>query len=364
MLKSLGLFFIISPLIAFGQLKITGKIIDRADKKPIPGASIFLSNASAGTASAVDGSFTISNVRGGQYELVVSMVGYETFRQTLLVNDNIKLPVIEISAKVNALKEVSIRPDPEWERNYDMFRREFLGTSDYARQCKIINPEVIDIHFDENSRELTATSLDFIEIENKAMGYRVKYKLDTFSKNFHTAILYYAGSAWFENMPGKKGQLSRWAKNRLRVYKGSSMHFLRSIITDQLPEEGFSILTLVRKPNPDYKGGLGAPYFETLVAHPYLKADTFVRRTDQKGLFALVFKDCLHVMFNGGKPIVPGKEDSARDNVATNIIFEKPFALFDNNGIFVDPSSVIFEGEWSKARLAELLPVDYEPGAN
>jgi len=32
------------------------------------------------------------------------------------------------------------------------------------------------------------------------------------------------------------------------------------------------------------------------------------------------------------------------------------------NGIVVSNPSPLYEGTWSKAKLADLLPVDYEPG--
>jgi hypothetical protein len=99
-MRKLFIFITLSiPLIAGAQFKVTGKIIDSADKKPIPGATVFLSNASVGTATTVDGTFTLSNVRGGQYEMVVSMIGYATYRKTILVNDNITVPDIFISSK-------------------------------------------------------------------------------------------------------------------------------------------------------------------------------------------------------------------------------------------------------------------------
>jgi hypothetical protein len=53
--------------------------------------------------------------------------------------------------------------------------------------------------------------------------------------------------------------------------------------------------------------------------------------------------------------------DYLNDPVTTTIIFEGPYAIFDTNGIFIDPASITFEGRWGESRMAELLPVDYEP---
>ena len=39
------------------------------------------------------------------------------------------------------------------------------------------------------------------------------------------------------------------------------------------------------------------------------------------------------------------------------------YAFFDNNGIISNPRSIIFEGDWGIYRMAEMLPVNYEPAA-
>ncbi|HJP64164.1 MAG TPA: carboxypeptidase-like regulatory domain-containing protein [Mucilaginibacter sp.] len=359
--KWLTCIFLFLSSSVLAQYKITGRILDSADKKPIPGATVFLASASVGTSTSADGNFTLDNVRGGQYELVVSMIGYNSHHKIILVNSNIDLPVIVISEKINTLKEVSIRPDPDWERNYETFRDEFLGHSEFAKECKIVNPETLNIHYDKVHFVLTANSFDFVVIDNKALGYRIKYKLDTFSKDYHEGMRYYAGTASFEKMKGKPSQERKWNKNRIKAYEGSSMQFLRLLIAGEVSAHGFKALRLIRKPNPDYKG-LGNRYIDALVTKPLIPAD-YAKRTDQKDLFALAFNDCLYVMYNGGSPVPEdGKNASGIGWATTNIIFNKPYAVFDNNGIFTDPSSVTFEGEWGKSSVADLLPVDFEPG--
>jgi len=360
MRKLLSILLLIIPVTVIAQFKITGKILDSADKRSVPGATVFLANASVGTATAVDGTFTLDNVHSGQYDLVVTMVGYAPFRKTILVNENIKLPDIILSSKSIALNEVKIRPDPNWARNYESFREEFLGTSEYAAKCKILNPELLYLHFDTDSNKLIASSSDFIVIENKALGYRVKYQLREFTKDYRHGYMYFAGTAFFEELPGKNSQKKTWAKNRMKVYTGSSMHFLRSVITNQLPINGFKVLRLIRKVNPAYKTSGGAQYFESLVTTPLMLTD-FVNLTDTRGLYALTFKDCLYVM-HSKKAL---KDDSVDvmdvTPATTTLIFDKPYALFDKNGIFTDPSAITFDGVWGKSRMAEMLPVDYEP---
>ncbi|MET3978674.1 hypothetical protein ABIB62_001243 [Mucilaginibacter sp. UYP25] len=49
-------------------------------------------------------------------------------------------------------------------------------------------------------------------------------------------------------------------------------------------------------------------------------------------------------------------------NYLTSIIyFAEPYALFDSNGIIINPAAINFECNWAKSRFAEMLPVDYTP---
>ena len=184
MLKTCTLFILLLPLICFAQVTISGRILNQADTKPVANASIFLSNATIGDKSAADGTFTLRDVKPGKYELIVSIVGFDVFHQTLMVNNgDINLHDITIFPKTIALKEVSIKPvyDPNRERNLNLFKDEFLGKSALAKECKILNPELLDISYNEAESTLTASSVDFLEIENNALGYRVKYLLTNFT---------------------------------------------------------------------------------------------------------------------------------------------------------------------------------------
>ena len=51
------------------------------------------------------------------------------------------------------------------------------------------------------------------------------------------------------------------------------------------------------------------------------------------------------------------------ENYETSVItlFKPYYIVFDKNGSVLGPSP-LYEGTWSKAKLANFLPVDYEPG--
>ena len=69
------------PIQALACFTITGKVLNKADKKPVENVSVFLSNATIGDKTAADGSFTLHNVKSGKYDLVVTDIAFETYSQ-------------------------------------------------------------------------------------------------------------------------------------------------------------------------------------------------------------------------------------------------------------------------------------------
>jgi hypothetical protein len=57
---------------------ITGKVIDEVSKEPIPGINVLIVGTTRGSATNLDGEFTIPNLEVGTYQVKVSAVGYNT----------------------------------------------------------------------------------------------------------------------------------------------------------------------------------------------------------------------------------------------------------------------------------------------
>jgi hypothetical protein len=244
-----------------------------------------------------------------------------------------------------------------------IFKEEFLGLSAMASQCKILNPDIVDLDYDKSAQRLTGSSLDFIEVENKALGYKIKYLLNNFTKDYKAGLLYFEGSALFEEMKGTAKQQRHWVKNRRLAYEGSSMQFLRSVVGNSVDEAGFKVLRLIRTLNPDYKG-IGEKYKQTLVNKP-LSVTDYAALTDAKGIYALKYSDCLYLMYTKRRDNSPdGKvvQSLTMPNYLTTILtITRPYILFDSNGIILNPADIITEGSWGKSRIADMLPVDYLP---
>lgn len=391
-------FIVFCHLSVDAQFIISGRVLNGIDKKAVANVSVFLSNATIGTKTDGDGNFTLQNVKPGKYELVVSIIGFYTYHQTVVVNNGpINLMDIEISVKTEILKEVRIKSgvDAHWQRNYEWFKEGFLGTSDLAKECKILNPAVLDFDYDEKIDSLTVSSGEFLVIENKALGYTVKYLVDSFVRGNNGQNIHYEGSVLFEPMKGTPSQEQRWLKSREKVYEGSVMHFLRSALNNRIEYEGFRIFQYAIYANPEkpadslieakvkrykelkskntrYRDSLSfwvakselPKTLHSLMNFPLNEKD-IIRFTDQKGIYGLGCEnDGLYVMYNKIRRFSKKGDltllNSPYNNDSTLLSFNSPYVLFDDNGWIINPNSISFTGLWGKNRVAGLLPMDYE----
>jgi hypothetical protein len=380
------------PLIAAAQNGvITGKITGAGSKNPVARASVFLSNASYGTASLDDGSFTLRGIKPGQYNLVVTVIGYEEFSKQVLVGSKPVDLAIELTPKVMMMRAVTITSSADWKKNYEMFKKDFIGTSENSKQCKVINPHILDLNYVRKTQTLEASSDEFLVVENYALGYRTKFLLNSFSSDNITHTISYSGKALFEELPGSDSQKKKWRAKREESYYGSAQHFYRSLYKNKLADEGFIIYNYTRILNPNrYQeayiqkklkqfNGINrdsALYWfdqqnvpkwakENLLKPPLTAVDV-VRTTPQEGIFAITFPAYLYVVYTKKH-----EEELFRDiyrpldmeNFETSVITptNRHYAIFDMNGIVI-AESPLYEGTWSKAKLSNMLPVDYEPG--
>lgn len=97
--------------------KIAGRVVDKTTGEPLPFANVYIASINAGSASDIDGYYTILNVRPGVYEVTASIVGYKKVTVTdVRVNvdfttrvnfelemGNVELDVITVQGERNPL---------------------------------------------------------------------------------------------------------------------------------------------------------------------------------------------------------------------------------------------------------------------
>jgi TonB-dependent receptor len=124
------LFFIFTGIFSFAQdsYVLSGKVVDRSTRQPLPGASIRLVNNPSGTSADAQGKFSLTGIRLQKIAFVVSFVGYES-RQ------------IEHDFKKNVASELAIELNPS-STSIGEVRVEGLATGQskaYIDQLKSIN---------------------------------------------------------------------------------------------------------------------------------------------------------------------------------------------------------------------------------
>ena len=312
-----------------------------------------------------------------------------------MVNGDITDLVIAMEPKPIVLREVTISGSSraDWNRNYEMFKKDFIGTDANAKECTVINPKVLDFTYRKSKQTLIASSDEFLIVENKALGYRVKFLLNSFSSDKIEGRLTYEGKRLFEELPGSASQKKKWDVKRDQAYYGSAMHFFRSLYQNKLSEEGFEARRLSRMKDPlrpseaviqkklaqfngvqrdsfqyYYNFYSGPKYVHQKISSvPWFSLE-LLRDGPEPGLYAITFPDYLYVIYKKREETEAFKDiyrplDMPNYEVSVLTLFNNPpYALFDKNGIVVGESPLM-EGAWSKPRLSELLPVDYVPVA-
>ncbi|HEU4859428.1 MAG TPA: carboxypeptidase-like regulatory domain-containing protein, partial [Chitinophagaceae bacterium] len=234
---------------AFSQSNFTvsGKVIDSASRDPLAFASVFCQNTTQGTATNKEGSFSLSLKEGG-YDLVITYTGYKS--QLIRISPEMKTTELEIvmTKEEKSIEEVVIRSSNEvkdgWKKYGKFFIENFIGSTPFSSQCVLTNPEVLKFYYFRKSEKLKVMADSPLVISNNALGYDLRYNLDSFLFMYKTDLCSYRGLGFYEEKTGTADSVKIWKKNRQKAYLGSRLHFMHSYYDSSLTEAGFIIATL------------------------------------------------------------------------------------------------------------------------
>ena len=253
MRKLLAILLLLLPELALAQTSISGTVRDSLTQQPLAFASVFLATITLGVMTNEQGHFEFARVPAGSYDLVASYVGYRLTKQALTVGTAPQQLILRL-APTTQLDEVVVRTArrrPNRSADYQRFVALFLGRTTFSRQCRIQNPTDVLVDFDERTNELTALATRYVQVDNQALGYRIRYYGLRFKANFTRDVLSFYGQPAFEEMaPRNTRQQQYWATNRARTYHGSLAHFLKSVHDNRVTAEGFAARQLRIVPNP------------------------------------------------------------------------------------------------------------------
>lgn len=362
------LFLIISiNVLSSAQQKantiITGQVADIESGEYLENVNVFLSFTTIGTSTAKDGTFKLLKVPNGMFDLVVSRIGYERHVITLqIVRADSFHYEIKLKPQLLQTDEVEVIVDrpKEWKKNLKIFMKTFIGETDNAQYCKILNPEVLNLYFDEKTDTLVASSDSILIIDNYALGYRIHLILDQFAWDVNKDAGYYLICPLFEELKSHiPKEHSEWRQNREKTYKGSFKHFLHTLNMGNTDSEMFHIFSgplknLMRRSghrvNPDEIQLMtmhGTP-FKLLQFPGYLRIEYGRRAGEQTGgekvwdKFSKRWIDNPNILQNGTDSII-----TLRDS----------YALVDTLGNLINPLSIEVFGMWAKKRVSDLLPM-------
>ncbi len=375
---------------------ISGVIKDSETGEPVENVNVFIANSMYGTSTNEEGFYKIENLSSGVYKLIVSHVNYYFEEKEIKIDDQKSLHynflLMQKSYELPQLL-VEAEVDEEWQEMFEIFFDNMIGQTKNSEETSITNPYVISFNYEDNI--LTAESDVPIIIENKALGYKINYFLESFR---HAADnTEYSGLPVFEEIiPSDSAQKKKWEENRLRAYCGSLRHFLTTICTNKKMTSGkFNrirvisdyVSEIIYENEELYNEDLFLNYSDTLyvvkqgfnVIHlmeldfqptdsPFmslLNTNRILLNGVNNTEYILKFPRFLQIVYDkereeqeyleslGIYTRLPGKQVSA-------ITLTEPSVRIDHKGRQLGGFDIQTFGYWTYERLADMLPFEYE----
>jgi hypothetical protein len=355
------IFCILLSANLFAQNKFRGRVLNDADLTPIVGASVYFNNTSIGTITNEKGEFSISNAISG--EVIISSVDYERLIHKLntgqLAGNSFTFKLVEKQA---TLRNVLVLPDALRKRYLEIFKTNFLGLTEEADMSRISNLNAINFSAANEKKAFIAYSDTPLTIINRKLGYIIKFDLVEFYFNEQTGQTSFYGYTRYEEMGDKK----RWTKNRQRAYYGSTLHFFRSLINNELEKESFSILR-VKTDSIKQTNKQGLTYFKRFDVGIPLTLTDIVKKDSSTYLHVVSWKDRLMVQYykNPASKVYLSKKIMLTGGLPTGVrsylTIHAENIHIDNYGILTDPMNIFFSGYWVYEKAANLLPYNYYP---
>lgn len=330
-------FLLLSPLCFSQYLK--GKVVD-ASNQPLAGANVYYEGTTLSCLTNEQGDFSLVFEPKLKRPLVVSYVGYSTvYVEGYTVEEPL---LITLPVEVNTLKEVVVKKD-KFSRKEKMavFKEHFLGITPFGLKTVIENEADIDFEYDEKTFILKAYSDNPLIIVNPSLGYKINYELVDFEVEFSVLTIhpqavyrsYYAGLSRYEEMANSPEVI----KHREEAFKGSPLHFFRSLINSAWGKDDFILFKAHDIVNPK-------DHFTVTNEGNRFKVDIKRQKIGHKNAKTDVVA-YFSMLFN--------KTDRSTVQFNATTIYVDPFG---NNLSLRD---VTFSGAIQQKRIGDTLPLNY-----
>jgi hypothetical protein len=375
---------------SFFSQTISGKI-QAESGSAISDVNVYLDGTKISTVSTSDGRFTLDIHGQKSGNLIFQKDSYET--SIFPVDKAIGKSVKVIINKVSDIEEVVIVPYTEqaYKDFINYFLDQFIGLD--RDNIRIKNQRMLRFSYDKKNHFLKVKAPETLIIENKKLGYTIQYNLINFEADLKAKSTSYLGTSFFKETSFRK----EIVLNRMNAYKGSMMHFLRSLYNNELEKEGFIVNHARRIPNPAYptetelqrlndhfeivksQKNSTLPWTDELEAisqkkmknteflmailKTKMRESDFTKRKDDR-LF-IDFEDLLQVNYQKYYYEIKKGEFVKSAGVVTQSSFIHPeameFEIF-KEGLSSEPDQLILEGDFSRQNISKMLPLDYQFG--
>ncbi|NOQ91456.1 MAG: hypothetical protein GQ552_01920 [Flavobacteriaceae bacterium] len=340
--RKLTFIFLLIVNIIFSQ-KISGIVLDGVTNKPLEGASVFFNNTAIGTTTNYNGEFSIAYNKKLKAHLIISFIGYQTQSSSLgnySVEEKFKIYLYESRSVLN---EIVLSTDDDWSNNDENdwprelklkeFKKHYIGESKNSKSCSIINEKDIILSYNSKKKKLIAITKGPIYIKNESLKYLISIELQHFEVNYsrvsknkkhlNADYVFYSGNSFFKSL--ENTPTISTINLRKETYFGSTLHFMRSLSSEELIKEGFQI------------------YFEGLQVVPkkYIK----IAPIDNLNSVSVRLKGRLDIIYDFEK------QSSIKSLV-------KDFYI-DSFGNHFPIEKVKFGGDLGEQRMGDALPLDY-----
>jgi len=333
---------------------VLGKVIDSASGLPLAGASAYCQNTTYGTISNNEGLFFMRLPNGG-YDLVITYTGYN--KKILRLSNNNSYAdtlIIILNKEDRTMAEVAVVATNEvadgWAKYGQFFKDYFIGTTPNAEDCTLENPEALHFFYSKKRNRLKVTADTDLVVKNYALGYIVRYQLDSFSYDYSTEISQFTGSPFFIEIDSTEEAITKWRISRARAYLGSRLHFMRAMYDSIVTEEGF----IVEKLEGDSQS-VNSTFITDIYNENDYMADSSDVIVNWTGQYRISYKS-----------VFPDKKFLEEFNLPDDTKFQITVVeipngfIIEENGYFYEQYEVINTGYWAWKKIAELLPYDYQ----
>lgn len=342
-----SVFFValLTSLFSFSQT-LKGVVLDAKTNAPIESASIYYDNTTIGTSTNSKGEFEIEYDQDLQSSLIISFLGYQKltipnyspkqFYKVLLDEQNDMLDEVVIYADDGMSRELKLK----------FFRSQFLGKSVNGRSCKILNEDDLTLRYNKNTKQLMASSKVPLIIMNENLKYKIQFEMKDFilgfgnvnleTEHFHLESLIYTGTSFFESLDND----STIVNKRNKVYKGSVLHFMRTLAKQQLAQEDYQIFSKGFKVDPER----------------YIS----VKSIKNSDAVEVKLRLPLSVMYNNKyQSELLNRQLTSEENPSNSSYFNTTITI-NRFGNYSPIEAMYFSGYMSLMRLGDTLPLDYE----